>query len=93
MVTIEERCECLNFVKNLEINAFKKYLNEIGFKDNFAYNFDYRTRTFTIYTSKPGYWIGYKGKGAKRLKEILSEVYEDCNIEFKEIRGSFVSVE
>ena len=88
---IKTREDCLEYVKNLHENALKKYLDEIGFKDIFAYEYSYSENKFTIYTRKPGVWIGKYGVGVKLLKEILArEVKEDCNVEFKEIRGKFV---
>lgn len=89
---MEFRGECLEYVKNLHENALKKYLNEIGFKDIFAYEYSYSENKFTIYTRRPGVWIGKGGEGVKLLKEILAkEVKEDCNVEFKEICGNFVA--
>ena len=75
-------------------NALKKYINAVGFKDTFAYSYDYSENKFTIYTRKPGIWIGKGGTGVQLLKEILSqEVKENCGVEFKEIRGYFVMCE
>lgn len=88
---MEIREDCLEYVKNLHENALKKYLNEIEFNDIFAYEYSYSENKFTIYTRRPGVWIGKGGAGVKLLKEILAkEVQEDCNVEFKEIRGKFV---
>lgn len=85
------REESMNYIKNLHSNALKKYVNEIDFKDTFAYEFNCRNNTFTIYTRKPGIWIGKGGVGVDRLKQILSEeLKRDCKVEFKEIRGEFV---
>lgn len=90
---MELRGDCLNYETNLHENAIKKYVNTIGFKDTFAYNYSYSDNTFTIYTSRPGIWIGKGGEGVKLLKEILSkEVREDCDVKFKEIRGKFITI-
>jgi len=88
---MEFRGECSEYIKNLHENALKKYLNEIGFKDIFAYDYSYDENKFTIYTCRPGIWIGKGGTGVERLKEILSkEVKENCSVAFKEMRGHFV---
>ena len=88
---MEFRAESLEYVKNLHESALKKYLNEIGFKDIFAYEYSYSENKFTIYTCRPGIWIGKGGAGVERLKEILSkEVKENCSVAFKEMRGHFV---
>lgn len=88
---MEFRRESLECIKNLHENALKKYLNEIGFKDIFAYEYSYSENKFTIYTSKPGVWIGKGGAGVKLLKDILSkEVKDNCDVNFEEIRGHFI---
>ena len=89
---INIREDTLNYINKLHENAFKHFLQEIGLKDTFAYKYDYETNTFTVYTCRPGIWIGKGGKGVNRLKEILSqEVKENCNVEFVEIRGRFIT--
>ena len=85
------RGDCLEHIKNMHENALKQYLNLAGFKDTFAYEYSFSENKFTIYTRRPGTWIGKGGAGAKLLKEILSkEVQENCDVAFKEIRGHFV---
>jgi len=83
--------EAANFMKLKRENALKRYLDEFNIKDVFAYDYNYSSNTFIIYTSKPGIWIGLHGKGANRLKQILSEdITENCNVEFREIKGNFI---
>lgn len=80
------------YIKNLHENALKKYIYKAGFKDTFAYVYDYNANKFTIYTSRPGVWIGKGGEGVSLLKDILSkEVKENCDVDFKEIRGHFMT--
>ena len=87
------RNDAINYMKNVEENALRKFLEQVGIKDIFAYDYDYSKNKFTIYTSKPGIWIGYHGKNVEILKEILSkEVKENCEVAFKEIRGRFIVV-
>lgn len=89
---INYREECIESVKNLHVNALKKYLDKVGIKDVFAYEYNYGENKFTIYTRKPGVWIGKGGQGVTLLKQILSEeVKENCDVCFKEIKGYFVS--
>ena len=91
---MEFRAESITYVDNLHESALKKYVQEAGFKDVFAYTYDFSKNKFTIYTRKPGVWIGLGGSGVKRLKEILStDVRENCDVEFKEIRGRFIVCE
>ena len=76
--------ECAIFIKDRDQAALKRYLNERGMRDTFAYDYSYTENKFTIYTCKPGIWIGRGGEGVDRLKQILSEdVKEGCNVEFK----------
>lgn len=79
------------YVREKHENAIKRYLNEVNIKDIFAYDYNYTDHTFTIYTARPGIWIGLHGAGVSRLEEILSEdISENCKVLFKEIKGNFV---
>lgn len=89
---MEFRSDCMEFVKKMHETALKKYLDRVGIKDVFAYEYSYDENKFTIYTKYPGIWIGKGGQGVALLKEILSEdVKKNCDVCFKEIRGNFVS--
>ena len=91
MSWLDIREDATTYINNLHENALKHYVNEIGFKDTFAYKYDYNANKFVIYTCRPGIWIGKGGEGIKRLKEILAkEIKENCDVEFKEVRGRFV---
>lgn len=91
---IEFRGDCADYVRNIHEGALKKFLDEIGLKDTFAYDYDYSVNKFIIYTCRPGVWIGKGGKDVERLKEILSEeVRENCGVEFKAMRGHFMTSE
>jgi ribosomal protein S3 len=87
------REEAIKAERERKENAFRRFLKEVGFVDTFAYDYSYADNKFTIYTSQPGMWIGYKGKNVALLKEILhNEVYKNCDVGFKEIRGHFVAI-
>jgi ribosomal protein S3 len=89
---LDFRSDCMEFTKKLHETALKKYLDRVGIKDVFAYEYSYDDNKFTIYTKYPGIWIGKGGQGVDLLKEILSEdVAKNCNVCFKEIRGNFIS--
>lgn len=88
---MEFRGDCILYMERIRENAFKKFFNKVGIKDIFAYDYSYDKNKFTIYTSKPGIWIGLHGKNVEILREILSkEIKEGCDVEFKEIRGKFI---
>ena len=93
-IEMKFREEGLIRMNNIHENALRHYLEEINFKDTFAYTYDYSENKFIIYTCRPGIWIGKGGEGVDLLKKILaSEVAENCSVEFKEIRGRFVTCE
>ena len=84
---MEFRGECILYMERIRENAFKKFFDKVGIN----YDYSYDKNKFTIYTSKPGIWIGLHGKNVEILREILSkEIKESCDVEFKEIRGKFI---
>ena len=90
---MEFRGDCILYMEKKRQEAFKHFMDKIGLKDTFAYDYSYLDNKFTIYTSKPGIWIGLHGKNVENLKDILSkEIREDCDVEFKEIRGKFITI-
>lgn len=88
---LQLRGEAILSINKMREDALKHFMEKVGIKDVFAYEYNYDQNKFTIYTSKPGIWIGYHGKNVEILKEILSkEIKEGCGVEFKEIRGKFI---
>lgn len=71
---------------------FQKFMDNCNFHDNFFYDMCYRTHTCTIYTTKPGLWIGKHGKNLKALTEILSNDGMHWDIKLKEIKGTYLSL-
>lgn len=55
-----------------------------------AYTYEYGANKITIYTDRPGYWIGYHGNGVTILKAALSAALHRDNVEvaFIELKGS-----
>lgn len=91
---MEFRGDAILYMEKIRQKAFKHFCDKVGIKDTFAYDYSYSDNKFTIYTSKPGIWIGLHGKNIEILKDILSkEIKEGCNIEFKEIRGKFITIQ
>ncbi len=85
--------EIYNDVVTERENILKTFLKTNNISDSFAYNFtDFGTK-LTIYTSKPGIWIGFKGETVNSLKEYLKkELDKDVEIIFKEIKAKFIAV-
>ena len=55
-----------------------------------AYTYEYGANKITLYTDRPGYWIGYHGNGVTILKASLSTALHRDNVEvaFIELKGS-----
>lgn len=55
-----------------------------------TYTYEYVANKITIYTDRPGYWIGYHGNGVTILKASLSTALHRDNVEvaFIELKGS-----
>lgn len=55
-----------------------------------TYTYEYGANKITIYTDRPGYWIGYHGNGVTILKASLSTALHRDNVEvaFIELKGS-----
>ena len=55
-----------------------------------TYTYEYSDNKITIYTDRPGYWIGYHGNGVTILKAALSTALHRDNVEvaFIELKGS-----
>lgn len=79
----------MNTINSLLINFLKK--NNI--KDTFAYEINYSNNVYTIYTSKPGLWIGYHGRTIEKLTEEISKYEGDkIRINIKPIKGHFLNI-
>ena len=79
----------MDTINSLLINFLKK--NNI--KDIFAYEIDYSNNVYTIYTSKPGLWIGRHGKTIEKLIEEVSKYEGDkFKIDIKSIKGHFLDI-
>ena len=55
-----------------------------------TYTYEYSDNKITIYTDRPGYWIGYHGNGVTILKAAFSAALHRDNVEvaFIELKGS-----
>lgn len=84
------REDAIKFVKKEQESVIKRCLSECDLHDHFAYNYEYRTNTFTIYTCHPGIWIGLHGATIDKIKSILQEYKPGCDVSFVEIRGHFL---
>lgn len=82
---MEVREAAIDYMKQKRNDCFKSFLKEIGFEDTFAYSYSIKNETVTIYTKKPGCWIGLKGKHIPVLRKCLKEVFDGYEIKFQEI--------
>ena len=89
----EIREEAIREMREMQENPLRQYLKEAGSNDSFFYEYKNFNRELTIFTKIPGIWIGFKGKGANRLSEILNEQFKhEVDIQFKEMKGNFMSL-
>lgn len=88
---LEIRSMASKLVREEQEKLISRCLDECNIKDTFFYNYSFRNKIFTIYTSNPGVWIGYHGVNIEKITNILRSEYKDCNIEIKEIRGNIFS--
>ena len=87
------RGEAYREIREMREAPLKLFLEEANINDNFFYEYKSSNKILIIYTIIPGIWIGFKGRGIKRLKEILkAEFNHDVKVELKEIKGNFMSV-
>lgn len=73
-------------------NIIKEFLHKINFHD--AVFIEETYHKVTIYTTRPGVWIGKAGCNVDLLKKMLrnSEWFaEDVDVAFKEIHGQLFS--
>ena len=89
----ELREEAYREIREMREAPLKLFLEEANINDNFFYEYKSSNKILIIYTIIPGIWIGFKGRGIKRLKEILkAEFNHYVKVELKEIKGNFMSV-
>ena len=89
----ELREEAYREIREMREAPLKLFLEEANINYNFFYEYKSSNKILIIYTIIPGIWIGFKGRGIKRLKEILkAEFNHDVKVELKEIKGNFMSV-
>ena len=76
----------------MQEKPLRQYLTERNINDIFFYKYEHIDRELTIFTNRPGIWIGRSGEGVNRLKEILSEQFDhEVEVSFVEIKGRFMS--
>lgn len=88
----DEREAVISELQSYRKDMFQKFMDDCNFHDNFFYEMCYRTHTCTIYTTKPGLWIGKNGKNIKALTKILSSDGMHWDVKLKEIKGTYLSL-
>mgnify|MGYP004498654345 FL=1 len=88
----DERESIISELKSYRKEIFQRFMNDCNFHDNFFYEMCYRTHICTIYTTKPGLWIGKNGNNIKVLTEILSSDSIHWDVKIKEIKGTYLSL-
>ena len=74
--------------------VMKNFFYRIGHKGIVGYKNDLETKVFTVWTDKPGIFIGKGGQNVRILKDILKEEFDyDYEIEVKVIEGKMLVIE
>lgn len=53
--------------------VMKKWIKEAKIKEDIHYNIDYDEKTITIYTTRPGWLIGMRGRLIEKYNSIMRE--------------------
>lgn len=56
--------------------VMEKWLKEAKLNENIHYNIDYKEKTITIYTTRPGCLIGMRGHLIEKYNLIMREMWE-----------------
>lgn len=87
----EMRNEVHNWAVNRERKFLEEFCAEAKVNEPIAYEYDHRTG-FTIYTNRPGYFIGKGGELINKFRtKLREEFYKTNDIKLVEIKGGFVN--
>lgn len=68
--------------------VMEKWLKEAKLNENIHYNIDYKEKTITIYTTRPGCLIGMRGHLIEKYNLIMREMWDSfAGFKFVEMWG------
>ena len=68
--------------------VIKKWLKEADLREDIHYNIDYDEKTITIYTTRPGWLIGMRGRLIEKYNSIMQEKWDSfAGFKFVEMWG------
>lgn len=70
---------------------FYEWCKECHIHTPIAYDRDWDSKEYIIYTNHPGPMIGKAGCTVDKYNKILQEIYPGWKFSFKEIRGGFAN--
>lgn len=87
------RAEAHAFMKNMEENAVRKWLDMIGYTEPVGYYRNILDREMEIYATRIGCLIGKAGTNVRLFENILAEEFGgEWKVKFIEVRGGFVGI-
>lgn len=92
--TLEKmRCDGINYINSINKKLIEDWCREAGVVVPVGYYNDLSNNTMVVYTNKPGYLIGYKGKYVNKFIEGLNKTFstKDYKVKFVEIKGDIVN--
>lgn len=81
------RADAIKYCRELRTTPIMDFMKEKSFNETIAYEYNTKDTELTIYTTRPGIWIGPRGREVNRLREILKENFgHDVEVNIKEIK-------
>lgn len=86
------RAEAIKFMREKTESFLSEWCKEAGVKSPVGYERDYFSKSFVVYTDRPGYLIGKGGALAEKYTILMREEFVGLEkISFVEVRGGFAN--
>lgn len=86
------RAEAVQCMREKTELFLSKWCKEAGVKSPVGYERDYSSKSFTVYTDRPGCLIGKGGALAQKYETLMRKEFTGLErISFVEVRGGFAN--
>lgn len=86
------RAEAMKYMREKTESFLSKWCEEAGVKSPVGYERDYYSKSFIVYTDRPGCLIGKGGALVDKYTAIMIEEFVGLkNIRFVEVNGGFAN--
>lgn len=86
------RAEAMKYMREKTESFLSKWCEEAGVKSPVGYERNYSSKSFTVYTDRPGCLIGKGGALAKKYETLMREEFTGLErISFVEVKGGFAN--